>query len=52
MTPELKAALDKLASMKAPSVERILRVRGYNYEADVIEELIRIWERNRTPDCA
>lgn len=47
MTPELRAALDKLWRMKAPSVEQILRGRGFRFEADIVAELLRIWERDR-----
>jgi hypothetical protein len=51
VTRELRDSLDKLASMNAPSVEQILRARGYNYEANLIAELVSIWKRDRAPNC-
>lgn len=44
MHQTLFAALNKLAAMKAPSVESILTKRGYPYEASVIADVLREYE--------
>jgi hypothetical protein len=47
ITPSLRAALERFVSMKAPSVDRILRGHRYEYEAGVCEELVIAWEEFR-----
>jgi len=40
----LNQSLAKLTAMKAPSVESILRKRGFRFEADVVAEVINNFE--------
>lgn len=46
MTPKLLEQLQKLASMKYPSVSEILRKRGFRYEAQAIDDLIAAFEES------
>jgi hypothetical protein len=47
MSNELKEALKKLAAMKEPSLEKILRKRGFGYEADVVKVVIDTFEKEK-----
>jgi hypothetical protein len=47
LTPALEAALDKLAQMKHPSAEKLLRSYNYNYEADVVAAVVIEWEKTK-----
>lgn len=44
MTPELERALAAVCSMKHPTVANLLRRKGYEYEAQQIEALVKAWE--------
>ncbi|MGA2717312.1 MAG: hypothetical protein ABSG41_29905 [Bryobacteraceae bacterium] len=44
MTPELERALAAVCSMKFPTVANLLRRKGYEYEAQQIESLVKAWE--------
>jgi hypothetical protein len=44
MTEELELALAAVCSMKYPSVAKILRGYGFEYEAQQIERLVKAWE--------
>lgn len=44
MTPELERALAAVCSMKFPTVANLLRRKGYEYEAQQIEALVKTWE--------
>lgn len=46
MKPALVAALNRLASIKYPSIERILVTRGFPYEASLVAEVVRLWEEH------
>jgi hypothetical protein len=50
MSNELKEALKKLAAMKAPSLEKILRKRGFGYEADVVKLVIDAFEKEKADE--
>ena len=45
MSKELKNALKLLAQMHAPSVEEILRKRGFPYEADIVKQVVMAFEK-------
>jgi hypothetical protein len=47
MNDELIAALEKLARMREPSVEKILRKRGFGVEADVVKSVVDAFEKER-----
>jgi len=47
MSNELKEALKKLAAMKEPSLEKILRKRGFGSEADVVKVVIDTFEKEK-----
>ena len=42
---ELKEALDNLVKMKSPSLEEILRKRGFCYEANIVKDIIESLEK-------
>ncbi|MGA2715981.1 MAG: hypothetical protein ABSG41_23000 [Bryobacteraceae bacterium] len=44
MTPELEQALKAVCAMKFPTVASLLRRKGYEYEAQQIEALVKAWE--------
>jgi hypothetical protein len=44
MTPELERALRAVCSMKFPCVANLLRRKGYEYEAQQVEALVKAWE--------
>lgn len=43
----MEELLQKLADMKHPSIEKILRKNGYDYEADLIAKIIEKFENER-----
>lgn len=44
ITPELTVALTKLSKMAAPTVEEILRKRGFGFEAGIVAEVVTAWK--------
>jgi hypothetical protein len=44
MTEPLRGAIEKLASMRHPSLATILRRNRYEYEAQVVEQLVAAYE--------
>jgi hypothetical protein len=47
MSPELAQALRSVCSMKCPSVALLLRISGYEYEAQELERLVAVWEASQ-----
>jgi hypothetical protein len=45
ITWRLDNALNKLVRAKNPSIEEILRSHGYQYEAKLIRQILRAYER-------
>jgi hypothetical protein len=44
MTEPFRGAIEKLASMRHPSLATILRRNRYEYEAQVVEQLVAAYE--------
>lgn len=44
MTEQLRAAIEKVVNMQHPSLASILRRNRYEYEAQVVEQLVAAYE--------